>query len=212
MGHGTAEGFCRNIFSGNSLDDLRTGDEHLAGLIHHEDKVGNSRRINSAAGTGSHNYGNLRDNAGCDGVIVEYFTESGQGIDPFLDPGTAGVVEANDRSTHLHGHILNLHDFFSVILAQGTSQNSEVLCKSKDQPAVYGTVSGNNAVARGFFICHVKVGGPMGYEYIQLHKTAFVKQNIHSLSGSQLAAGMLGIDSLLSASQCNLRFQLTKFF
>ena len=36
----TAKIIKRDLFSGDGLDDVRAGDEHVAGLIHHENKIG----------------------------------------------------------------------------------------------------------------------------------------------------------------------------
>ncbi len=51
VGHRSAEAFLGDIFVGDGLDDVGPGDEHVAGLVHHKDKVGDGRRIHRASGT-----------------------------------------------------------------------------------------------------------------------------------------------------------------
>jgi hypothetical protein len=43
VGHGTAEVLEGDLFAGNRFDDLRAGDEHVAGVLDHEDIVGHGR-------------------------------------------------------------------------------------------------------------------------------------------------------------------------
>jgi hypothetical protein len=43
VGHGAAQGLEGNLFTGNGFDDLRSGDEHVAGVFDHEDIVGHGR-------------------------------------------------------------------------------------------------------------------------------------------------------------------------
>ena len=40
VGHGAAQLLCGDVLAGDGFDDLGTGDEHVGGLIHHEDEVG----------------------------------------------------------------------------------------------------------------------------------------------------------------------------
>lgn len=63
VGLGTAEFLLGNFFAGHRLDHGRSGDEHLGGFIHHDDEVCQSRGVHVATGAGTHNEGNLRDNA-----------------------------------------------------------------------------------------------------------------------------------------------------
>jgi len=61
MGHTTllAVGICApqglsaDVLTSDRLDDLRSGDKHLANLLYHENKIGKGRRIDSATGAGT---------------------------------------------------------------------------------------------------------------------------------------------------------------
>ncbi len=85
----TAQRLRTYFFACYSFNNLRSGNEHLAGLFHHKDKVGNGRRIDGTAGARPHNYGNLRDNTACYRVAVEDFPKSVQSFDAFLDTRSA---------------------------------------------------------------------------------------------------------------------------
>ncbi len=47
-----AERLLGHAFVGDRLDDLRAGDEHVAGFIHHEDEVGDGRRVTAPPAQG----------------------------------------------------------------------------------------------------------------------------------------------------------------
>ena len=53
VGVGTAKLFLVHLFVGHCLHHVRTGDEHVALLLHHEDEVGQCGRVACAAGTGT---------------------------------------------------------------------------------------------------------------------------------------------------------------
>ena len=55
--------FFGDVFMGDGLDHVGTGDEHVAGLIHHENEIGEGGRINRAARTRAHNGRDLRNHA-----------------------------------------------------------------------------------------------------------------------------------------------------
>ncbi len=58
-----AERFLGDILVGHGLDHVRSGDEHVAGVLHHEDEVGEGGGINRTAGARAHDGGDLRDHA-----------------------------------------------------------------------------------------------------------------------------------------------------
>ena len=76
VGHTTASGvsggssqlFVSHLFPGNGLDDIGTGNIHLADILNHEDEVGDGRRIDRTASGRADDDRDLRDNAGIQGV------------------------------------------------------------------------------------------------------------------------------------------------
>ena len=61
--HRAAQMLLRHVFVRHRLDHVRTGDEHVAGALHHEDEIGDGGRVDGAAGARAHDGGNLRDHA-----------------------------------------------------------------------------------------------------------------------------------------------------
>ena len=206
VSHSTAQSLSSNLLIGYGLDNGRAGDEHLGALVNHVDEVSNSRGIHSTASAWSHDYGNLRDNAGSSGIAVEDTCIAGQGIYSLLNTGTAGIIDADNRSTHLHSQILNLPDLLGMHLTQGTALYGEVLCKSINQAAINSTIAGNNALSRQVLLLLAEIGAAMLYESIQLNERAFIKQLGNTLTGSHLALLMLLCDTLLAAAHLDVGF------
>lgn len=53
MGVGAAEFLHGDVFTGDGLDDVGSGDEHLAGLVDHDDEVGQGGGVDVPAGRGA---------------------------------------------------------------------------------------------------------------------------------------------------------------
>ena len=207
-----AQLFCSYFFACYSLDNSRSCDEHLACLIYHEYEVRDSRGIYCAACARSHDYGNLRNNAGRNRVVVEDLTESGKSCNAFFYSCTAGILQSNDRRAHLQCHVLHLDDLFCVVFTQGSTAYCEVLCKCEHQSSVYLAIACYNTVARQFFLVHAEVGASVFYEHIDFNKAVFIKKNVQSFSRSQLASGMLRFDSFFASALCDFLFFRAEIF
>ena len=85
MSHGAAEFFCRDFFRRDRFDDRRAGEEHVRRIFNHEYKVHQGRAINGTTGTGPHDDGQLRNDAGSRRIVHKDAAETGQGIDAFLN-------------------------------------------------------------------------------------------------------------------------------
>ena len=59
VGHRAAELLLRHLLQGHGADDVRPGDEHVAGLVHHHREVGDRRRVDGASGARPHDGGYL---------------------------------------------------------------------------------------------------------------------------------------------------------
>ena len=68
-----AQFFCRHRLVGDGFDDIRTGDEHIRPVAHHEDKIGHGRRIDIATGARAKDHRELRNDARGDHVSLEDF-------------------------------------------------------------------------------------------------------------------------------------------
>ena len=71
VGHRSAEVFESHHFVGDRLDDLGSGDEHVRGLVHHDDEVRDGGAIDRATGAGAHDDRNLWDDAAGTDVAEE---------------------------------------------------------------------------------------------------------------------------------------------
>ena len=127
MGLGAAQSLLGHIFVGHGLDHVRSGDEHVAVRHHHEDEIGNRRRVYSAARAWPHDPRDLRYDAGRHDVTLKNFTVPRQAVDAFLYARPAGIVEADDRRAVLYRHVHHFADFVRDNAAQATAKNSEVL-------------------------------------------------------------------------------------
>ena len=81
-----------DFFVGDCLDDVRSGDEHVRGLVHHEDEIGNGWGIDGATSAGPHDRRNLRNHAAIKRVAQKNICVTRQGHDTLLNPRTAGIV------------------------------------------------------------------------------------------------------------------------
>ena len=98
---GAADIVHRGLAPGDRLDDLGPGDEHAGIGLGHDDEVHQRRRIGRAAGAGSGDDRDLRHDPRQQHVVVEDAAIAGQRVDPFLDPGPAGVLEGDQRDAEL---------------------------------------------------------------------------------------------------------------
>ena len=55
----SAEVFLGHLFVSDRFDHIGPGDKHVAGVFHHENKIGEAWRINGSAGTGPHDGADL---------------------------------------------------------------------------------------------------------------------------------------------------------
>ena len=201
MHRGAAELFGRDDLVGHGLHHVGAGDEHVAGVLHHEDEVGHRRRIDVAAGAGAHDDGDLRDHARGEHVAAEHVGIAGERGDAFLDARAARVIEADDGRPRLHRHVLELCDLQRVGLGQRAAEHREVLGKHKRLAAVDGAPAGDDAVAGHLVLLHAELGRAVLDEHVEFLERSLVEQQLDALAGGQLAAGVLRLDALLAAAE-----------
>ena len=103
VGGSTTEFFLGDFFAGDGLDDVGAGDEHLGGLVDHDDEVGECGGVDVATCTCAHDEGDLRDHAGGLGVAEEDLGVQAQGDNALLDAGAGAFVNTDERDTSLDG-------------------------------------------------------------------------------------------------------------
>ena len=103
-----------DFFVGHRLDDIRPGNEHVAGLIDHEDEIRDGRRVHRSAGTRAHDGGDLRNHSRSQRVAQKDIGITGQRAYALLDARATGIVQADEGRAHAHGGIHDLADFGGV--------------------------------------------------------------------------------------------------
>ena len=196
-----AEFFRGDDLVGDGLHHVGAGDEHVAGVLHHEDEVGHRRRIDVAAGAGPHDHGDLRDHAGGDHVAAEHVGIARERGDAFLDARAAGIVQPDDRRPRLHRHVLDLDDLLRMGFGQRAAEHGEILGEHKGLAAVDGAPAGDDAVARHLGLFHAEIGRAVLDEHVEFLERALVEQQLDALPRGQLAAGVLRLDALLAAAE-----------
>ena len=195
VGHGTAQVFLVHVLLGDRLDHFGTGDEHVAGIFDHEDPVRQGRRIHRAAGRRAHDGGDLGNHARGHDVVLENLPVAGQAHHPFLDTGTARIVQADHRRAGPEAHFHDLADLFRMRQGERAPEGGKILGVDESHAAVNLTVAGDDPVARDLLLGHVEIGASMGLEAIQFHKGVGIEQGIDPLPGGHLALRVLLFDA-----------------
>src|SRR5690606_32729626 len=95
----------------------------------------------------------------------------------------------------------DLANFLCMGFRQGTSKNSEILCKNINKSAIYGAVPCNYPVSVKFLFVHPKIGGPVGHKNSNFLKGTFIKQIINPFPCGKFFPFVLLGNSLFSPSQ-----------
>ena len=198
VGVRAAELLHRHVLAGDGLDDVRPGDEHLAGLVDHDDEVGQRGGVDVAARGGAHDQRDLRDDAGGQDVVVEDLAVQAQRDDALLDARARAVVDADQRAAGLDRQLLDLDDLLAVDLAEAAAEHRGVLAEDADVAAVDGAVAGDHAVAERAVAPQPEVGAAVPGQRVELDERALVEQREDALAGGQLALGVDLLDRRLA--------------
>src|SRR3954454_11745523 len=185
-----------HLFMGYRLYHIGPGDEHVAQVPNHEDEVGDRRAVYGTTGAGPEDHRDLRYHTGHQGVPQKDVGVAPERNHTFLNPGTARIVQPNDRGASLERQVHDLADLLRVSLGERASEDGEVLREHVDQSAVDSARPGDNPITREDLLLQPKVGRAMGDETIQLNQAAFVQQQIKPFPGSQLSFLMLLRDAV----------------
>ena len=186
MHPGSAQILGGDVLVGDGLDHARAGDEHVRGVLDHEDEIGDRGAVDRTAGAGSHDAGDLGHDAAGPDIAVKDLAVGGQGIHALLDARPARIVEADDRGAHLDRQIHDLADLLGMGLAERTAEHGEILTEDKHLATVDGAVTGDDAVAKISFLL-AQTTAPADFEDIELFKGTIVQQQIEPLPRGQLA-------------------------
>ncbi len=176
VGHRSTQLLESYIFACYSFDHIRSCDEHMAGLLDHEDEVGKGRGIDSPTSTRTHDGAYLGHYTGSQRVAQEDICVATQANHPFLDSRTTGVVDADNRRTVACGHVHDLAYLLRVDLAQTAAENGEILAEDVNQAPVDGAPTGDDAVTQDAPFTHIKIGLPVHNKCIDLAKRSLVEK------------------------------------
>ena len=210
MAHRPAELLELDLLAGHRLDHLGAGDEHVRGLLDHEDEVGHGGGVDGAAGARAHDQADLRDHAGALDVADEDVAVGAQRDDALLDARAARVVDADHRRPDLRGQVHDLDHLLGHHLAERAAEDGEVLGEDEDGAAVDRAVAGHHRVAVGTALVHVELVGAVADEGVELLEGAGVEQLLDPLARGELALRVLLLDGLLGAGVDRLLAQLAQ--
>ncbi|CFE53334.1 Uncharacterised protein [Mycobacterium tuberculosis] len=187
-----------DVLTGDVLDDVGAGDEHVTLVAHRHHQIGLDRRIHRSPSAFAQNDGDLRHQPTEQFVAAPQLGVPGQRGDGVLDAGAAGVVDADDRAAdhraplHQPGHLAAKH------LPDGAAEHGLVVREHADRPAVDEAMSGDHAVP----VERVGVTGGAA-QRSDLHEATRIDQLVDAgagtrdallvaLGGGLLTAGFLG--------------------
>ena len=204
VGIGSTQLVVGNVLSGYGPHHVGAGDVHLPGAPHHEDEVGDGRRINRAACRWPHDYRDLRNDAGIHGVAQEYVAVGGEAQRAFLDAGASGVADADHRAPGFGGQVHDLADFLPDHLGEGTAEHGKVLGVGEYLAPVDIAVSSYHRITEDSAVGEAEIGGSVGDETVDFLESAFVHQDSEAFAGSEFAALVLLVDTALATAQSGL--------
>ena len=138
-----------DLLAGDRLDHVGAGDEHVRGLLDHEDEVGDRRRVHRAARARAHDQADLGDHARAADVAHEHVAVGAERDDALLDARAAGVVDADHRAADLGGEVHDLAHLLAHHLAERAAEHGEVLAEHAHGAPVDRAVPGHDRVAPG---------------------------------------------------------------
>ena len=191
VGHRPAERLEVDLLARDRLDHVGPRDEHVRGLLHHEDEVGDRRRVDRAARARAHDQADLRDDARAHDVAREDVAVGPQRHDALLDPRAARVVDPDDRAADLGRQIHDLAHLLGHDLAQRAAEDGEVLREDAHPPALDRPVPGDHGVAPRAVALHVEVRRAVAHVGVELLEGAGIEQLLDPLAGRVLAAVVL---------------------
>ena len=201
---GAAELVEGDVLTGDVLDHVRTGDEHVALVAHRHHEVGLDRRIHRSASAFAEDDGDLGHQAAQQLVAAAQLGVPRQRGHRVLDAGARRVVDADDRAAD-HRHPLHqLGDLAAEHLADRALEHRLVVAEDADRPAVDGAVAGDHAVAEQ----RVGIARRLA-QRTDLQEAARVEQRVDARAGARnalllplgdglLATGFLGQLELLA--------------
>jgi hypothetical protein len=118
MAHRTTQLLERHVLTRHRLHHIRTRDEHVRRLAHHEDEIRHRRAVHRTTRTRTQDHRNLRDHPRRLHIPPEDPAITRQRHHTLLDAGTGTIVQPHQRSTRLQGEIHQLVDLLREHLTE----------------------------------------------------------------------------------------------
>ena len=208
---GAAQLLHRDLLAEHGLDHFGPRDEHFRYVLDDEHEVGQGGRIDGSAGAGTQNHRNLRDHAARKRIAEENLAVARQRVDPFLNAGSARVVDSDQRNAHVQRIIHDLRDFTGVHEAERAAGHGKVLCEDSDGLTADHARADDDAVSRKRLVLHSEIAAVMLHEHIVFVERALVEQRDNTLARGHLAHGLLLLDGLGPSAEIDLLLSLLEF-
>ncbi len=192
-----AQFFFGHVFVGHSLDDIGTGDKHVAGVLHHEHKVGEGRRVHRTTRARTHDGRYLRNHSARQRVAQKNIGIASERKHAFLNARAAGIIQPDHGSAHLERQVHNLADFQRVGFRQRAAKNRKILSEHVGQASVDAAVAGDEPIAVDDLLVHSKVAAAVPDQLVHFLECAFVQQQIDALARGKFALIVLPLHALL---------------
>ena len=189
--HRAAELLKRRLLAGHRLDHVRTGDEHVRGLLDHENEIGHRRRVHRTPRARPHDQADLRNHARAHHVTHEHVAVGAERHDPLLDPRATRIVDPDHRTTDLGRQVHHLAHLLGHHLAQRAAEDREVLAEHAHPTPVDRPVPRHDRVPPRPIALHLEVRRAMTHKRVQLLKRPRVEQLLDPLASRELPPLML---------------------
>ena len=212
VNQGSPELIHGNLLPDRRLYHLGTGNEHIAGIIHHHHKIRKGRGIRGSPCAGSHNCRYLRYLSGGLHIVVKNMAMTGKTLDSLLHSGPARIKKSHNGHHHLQRLLLDCRYLPGVHLADGTAEHGKILSINTHRPSVYLPVARDDPVPLLLFAVHPKIRASVFQKHVGFHKGILVDQKANPLPRCKLPRIMLFPASALSMYDLFLLFQLPALF
>ena len=207
----TTQLFLVHFFVSHCLHYVRTSDEHVALFLHHEDEVGQCRRIAGTTGTRTEDSRDLRNHSRSNGILVENRGITRNTSYTFLNTGTTRVVQGNHRCTVLQCQFLYLYNLAGTGSTQRTAVYRKVIGIYIYQTSVDLSVSTNDSVTRNVVLFHTEISTVVNHKLVDFVERTLVEQHIDTLAGSHVTVGVLSFHALYATTLRSQFIQFLKF-
>ena len=130
----------------------------------------------------------------------------------FLNSRATGIVQADDRRSHLHGEIHDLADLLGIGFAERAAENGEVLGEDVNETAIDAAVSGDHAVAGILLLLHSEIEAAMVTNLSISSKESLSSRSATRSRAVSLAVGLLAFQALLAAAKFGRAIQCDEMF